>query len=722
VVGGDFNGDGLADLVFANRTFSNISDNRPEYGEWSAANRLCIAPGNSGDEWTCQDIASIEDEALAVSVADLDADGNLDLVFGNELPDANGWLLPERAEVCLGDGNGSFSCSPIDSTTEQIHGPGFSTGVESVSVADIDLDGSLDLVLAESGTANEVCLGDGDGAFSCLSAEPEGARTFEAAVGDLNSDGLADLFFANNGTPNRLCLAESDDTFVCVDVSTAQNLGTAATAADMNQDGHLDVLLGRGDNDVPPDDNADQLCLGDGTGNLECSSLPTKDVITWDIFPFGDGYISVGGSNHHLYVCQADGEGFSCQGLRVEEFVDDRGFAIPIQLVGMAVLETSSAGTEISFVIANRDGPNPECRYSIPASLGPDPRHAPIGPVCVAIDGEYASTAVAVADFNSDGEQDFAFAAGLIDESGPEDMPNDRVCLASREGYDCSDLPGGEVDASAIAAGDLDGDGNVDLVVGHEHHDGVDGEPLYVRACVGDGGGGFDCGPLYVGEPTGGGPSVIGLELVDVDADSDLDVIVANDSIENALCRNEGGSVFVCTAIEPEKARTHDLGVGDFDGDGSVDIYFVNQPTPNRLCLNDGTGSFECIDATEPNNSSLSVGVVDVDGDGVLDVVLGRDDSTSSLDIPNEDVDQICLGDGSGGFACSDFENIQEFPVSIEPIDQGLLTAGFHPVLCIPDGTTFACHRMDDPNRPLMADERGFDLFPMWFMDIALVP
>jgi len=105
-----------------------------------------------------------------------------------------------------------------------------------------------------------------------------------------------------------------------------------------------------------------------------------------------------------------------------------------------------------------------------------------------------------------------------------------------------------------------------------------------------------------------------------------------------------------------------------------------------------------------------------------LDVILGRDDSTSSLDIPDEDVDQICLGDGFGGFSCSDFENIQEFPVSIIPIDEGLLTVGGHPVLCLPDGTTFACHRMDDPNRPLMADDRGFDLFPMWHMDVALMP
>jgi hypothetical protein len=276
------------------------------------------------------------------------------------------------------------------------------------------------------------------------------------------------------------------------------------------------------------------------------------------------------------------------------------------------------------------------------------------------------------------------------------------------------------VDAAAIAAGDLDGDGIIDLVIGHEYHEGVDGEPLYVRGCAGDGAGGFDCTAIYVGEPTGGGPTITAVELADVDGDSDLDVIAANDSIENVVCRNDGEFDFTCSPIEPEWARTHDLGIGDFDGDGAIDVLIVNNVTPNRMCLNDGTGAFECRDdgTTDNRNPSQTVGVTDLDGDGDLDIMLGVGDVGGV--VSDDALDQICLGDGSGWFECSFFENIQEYPVAIVPIPEGLLTVGWHPVLCVGEGANLSCHRMDDPDRPLMTDDRFFEV-PMWFMDIAVL-
>jgi hypothetical protein len=165
IVAGDFNGDSRLDLAL----------------HAGATNVILFNQG--GETFSApQPIVSYDYEAT--NVADLNGDGNLDLIL---------WGLGGGSVVLLGDGQGGFSLSQsgvIPSNTSDL------------SVADINGDGIPDLVTStednSTGTRSSfsIAYGNGDGTFHAPVMGPNSVSFtsgFAVAAADVNHDGKIDV-------------------------------------------------------------------------------------------------------------------------------------------------------------------------------------------------------------------------------------------------------------------------------------------------------------------------------------------------------------------------------------------------------------------------------------------------------------------------------------------------------------------------------------------------
>ena len=83
--------------------------------------------------------------------------------------------------------------------------------------------------------------------------------------------------------------------------------------------------------------------------------------------------------------------------------------------------------------------------------------------------------------------------------------------------------------------------------------------------------------------------------LGDVDGNGDLDLVLGNGGQQNRLYLNDGTGTFAdatATRMPPDSDFSKAVALGDVDGDGDNDLVFGNSGQQNRLYLNDGTGRF----------------------------------------------------------------------------------------------------------------------------------
>ena len=219
-----------------------------------------------------------------------------------------------------------------------------------------------------------------------------------------------------------------------------------------------------------------------------------------------------------------------------------------------------------------------------------------------------------------------------------------------------SHLP--EIDASIGDAelGDVDGDGDLDLVLA-EWGPGnpADNEGGVPRVWLNDGLGAFS------EAPAGQMPEVAvrwswELELVDVDNDYDLDIAVSCKACTGSvLLLNDGAGVFSDASEQlPHFPNSYDFEFLDIDGDGDLDALTVNDRKPgNRehLLIGDGTGLF--IDGTErrwpnsenPGGDDNMICFLDVESDGDPDFLVAG---------LFGQIDRLILNDGAGNLTLAE--------------------------------------------------------------------
>jgi hypothetical protein len=330
---GDVNGDGQPDVVFAN-------------GRHVPQPNLLYIGARGGREPFFPPRALGNAASYSVAFADLDRDGDLDLVEGNDFGFHN--------VVWINDGRGNFSSEfffgPSDRTRElavgDVTGDGFpdivvanfvvaagdssriyfndgrarfprtrglpvgDADAAAVAVADIDSDGALDIVLGTlRGHPNYVLLNGGGGQFQrAIPFGTDTADTESIVIVDLDGDGKLDIVAGNTGQQDHVYFGDGTGRFPRSRPFGAPTSRTRAIAVgDMDADGTLDVVVGYESVDfVMIDevrgafrmrDDVNRVFLNDGRGMLRpgptfgAPGAPTRAIALADIN--GDGRLDV---------------------------------------------------------------------------------------------------------------------------------------------------------------------------------------------------------------------------------------------------------------------------------------------------------------------------------------------------------------------------------------------------------------------------------------------
>lgn len=561
----DLNRDGYIDLVFANFGLElgqvfGYRYNLESYIYWGSSTGY-----DARRRSTLPTISAVD-----CAVADINGDGNLDLVFLNNNTEV------KNAYVYWGDGK-EYSASRR--TLLKVEDP---KGVTSI---DINKDGYSDLAITGGGETSSIFYGSKKG----IEEKPRYSLPTNAAnatvVTDLNRDGIPDLAFANTKGQTS-CVYWGDAAGYSAsrrtELPTLQAWGV--TAGDLNADNWPDLVFANSSSGNTNDVNS-FIYWGSASGfaPFARTELQTLGAVSTQVADLNqDGLKDV------VFINQSSGH--------AEEALDSYLFwgnpQHSYSVANMTRLPTVSAD-ESSAADLNDDGyadlviTNPY--QAVPAYLywGGPQGYSPEHRTEIPIRDAYGSS---VADFNRDGHLDLLFSIGPRGDTGMglaaqglvKDHGYASILWGGPNGYGLERRQNLAINTRfpfSNTVADLNKDGYLDLLFPDRNSD-------HIQIVWGSKNG-FDVKASTL-LPANSTPS---LEIADVNADGWLDVICPNGHDMKTMTRHTRSYIYLggpagfsaTRRIEVESISAHEAAVTDFNLDGYLDIAFTSyQGDANR--------------------------------------------------------------------------------------------------------------------------------------------
>jgi hypothetical protein len=216
------------------------------------------------------------------------------------------------------------------------------------------------------------------------------------------------------------------------------------------------------------------------------------------------------------------------------------------------------------------------------------------------------------------GDQPRALARGDLDGDGDDDLVianqgDDTIAVALIAGDAPPTLHSYAVgeEPYAVTLADLNDDGALDIASA----DRLSGS---ISVLLGDGAGGFAEAKAHAARP-----DVRSLAIADLNGDGAQDVVAASfDDSNLTILRGDGDGLGFTALFLPTGAELYGVAVGDLDHDGAVDILATDLGASELLLVRDLQDELPTVTRTATSAGPLDVAVGDLDGDGDLDVVI----------------------------------------------------------------------------------------------------
>ena len=526
-----------------------------------------------------------------VAVGDFNGDGRIDVVTGNTFSMAN------TVSVLLGKADGTFA-PHVD----------YSAGgaPTSVAVGDFNGDGKLDIAVlyGSSNASVGILLGNGDGTFKPVMTTTAGPGGYGIAVGDFNGDGKLDVAIADFLTNNvDVMLGRGNGSFNPPVSYPTGNSPRMVAIADYNGDGHLDLAT------VNYGDETISILLGTGTGTFGAhADTPTKQPGCVSI---AAGDLRNKGLMDLVAGCQELGQVVVLLGNGNGTFKTAKAYAVP---AGVDIVALGDFNGDGKLDVAVTNGAS---SGSVTVLTGSG--SGTLKKTVVSYGTNFGPVGLAVGDFNGDGKLDLVTANsgspfGIVTSDISILLSNGKTLLGGHTDYPVSKATTTGA-YSGIAAGDLNGDGNIDLAVPVTFSN-------QLSILLGTSTGKFK--PFTtITLPTSSNAVAIG----DFNNDHKNDIALVNfgggDTISILL--NSGAGTFPTNTQYNTGGAGYGIATGDFNNDGNLDVVVTGEESNNiSVLLGNGTGAFPSFATYTTGSLPMGVSVGDFNHDGFLDIAVAN--------------------------------------------------------------------------------------------------